>query len=277
MFDTDDLVFEPELAGYFAFMADWPADARQREIEGFEEYRQTLQACDRATVSTEPLAEYVRGCGAQARVVFNAVSEEMIRLADSAIARSPDVRSGGNDVTIGYLSGTRTHNRDFLEAAEAIRWALDRYSQVRLLIVGKLDLDERFALFGSRVTKIPLQPWRALPELLSHVDINLAPLEANNPVTECKSCVKYLEAGLLGVPTVASPTPDFVRATQGGRTGNLAADRTDWQEALVRLVESPALRHELGALAREDVLQNHTTRARAGNLRKTLEAFGVPM
>ena len=258
-------------------MADWPADARQREIEGFEEYRQTLQACDRATVSTEPLAEYVRGCGAQARVVFNAVSEEMIRLADSAIARSPDVRSGGNDVTIGYLSGTRTHNRDFLEAAEAILWALDIYSQVLDCSLWERPRFCTRGRLGSLRDQDPVAARRALPELLSHVDINLAPLEANNPVTECKSCVKYLEAGLLGVPTVASPTPDFVRATQGGRTGNLAADRTDWQEALVRLVESPALRHELGALAREDVLQNHTTRARAGNLRKTLEAFGVPM
>jgi glycosyltransferase involved in cell wall biosynthesis len=275
IFDTDDLIFEPELGHHFAFLEGWPEQGRRSEIEKLDRFRRTLEACGGATVSTEPLKHYAGKRTEPVEVVFNSVSEEMVRLADEALAGSADSPSG-SEVTIAYLSGTRTHNRDFLEAAAAVLWALETYPQARFVVIGKLDLDDRFARLGPRVTRVALQPWRALPALLSEIDINLAPLEPNNPVTECKSCVKYLEAGLLSVPTVASPNPDFVRATQGGRTGLLATGSAEWREALGGLIESSSLRREIGSLARADVLENHTTRARAPLLDRTLAALGVP-
>ncbi len=272
IFDTDDLVFEPSLERYWAFLEGWPEENRRVQLAEFDRYRQTLEACDGATVSTEPLRDYVRKRSARVGVVFNSVSDEMVRLADEALTRPRKTRS---DVCIAYFSGTRTHNRDFLEAADAVLWALDTYPRTRFLVVGKLDLDERFGAFGQRVRKIPLQHWRALPELLCETDINLAPLEPENPVTECKSCVKYLEGGLVAVPTVASPKPDFIRATQHGQTGVLTSGPAEWRDALRDLIESPELRREIGALAREDVRSNHTTRARARLLAETLAEFGV--
>jgi glycosyltransferase involved in cell wall biosynthesis len=266
VFDTDDLIFEPDLIGHLAAFDGWPEQERRREAEKLARYRETLRASDAAIVTTRPLAGFAARHVARVEVVFNAVSRKMVRLSDRARRRPPS----HDVVTIAYLSGTRSHNRDFLQAREAVLWALEMYPATRFLAVGKLDLDEGFVTWGERVERITLKPWQALPKLLRGVDINLAPLEPGNPFTECKSCVKYLEAALVGVPTIASPRPDFVRAIEDGRNGLLAEGPDEWREALRRLIESPQVRSDLGEAARAGVRVRQTTATRANELGQAL-------
>jgi glycosyltransferase involved in cell wall biosynthesis len=272
LFDTDDLIFEPDLHRYFAVFDGWPEAERAAEIEKLARYRRTLEECDGAIVTTEPLGEYARKRTDRVMVVHNAVSAEMVRAADDVARQRSRRHLTDHDVVIAYFSGTRTHNRDFLEAADAVLWALETYPRARFLAVGKLDVDPRFDRFRRRVKRVPLQDWRALPRLLSRVDINLSPLERENPFTECKSCVKYLEAGLPGVPTIASPRSDFVRAIDAGRNGLFADDAAEWRDALRRLIESPRRRVEIGEHAARDVRANHTTKARVTCLAEALSS-----
>jgi glycosyltransferase involved in cell wall biosynthesis len=275
IFGSDDLLFEPDFARHFAFLDEANEADRETWRERLEGFRRTLAACDRAIVSTDPLAEYARRHVDRVDVVYNAVSADMIRTGDEVLAgASPRVETAaaGREVTIGYLSGTPSHNRDFLEAADAVVWALENYPGVRFLTVGPLDLDARFEQFSSRVIRIPKQPFHELPKLTARIDINLAPLERDNPFTECKSCVKYLEAGLVRVPTIASVRPDFVRVIDNGRNGVLADEKHEWQAAVRDLIESPELRREIGARAGEDVREHHTTRSAAPLLAAALSA-----
>lgn len=57
--------------------------------------------------------------------------------------------------------------------------------------------------------------------------LNIAPLEINR-FCEAKSELKYFEAALVRVPTVASPTQPFKNAIQHGVNGFLAGDSADW-------------------------------------------------
>src|SRR5690606_11390901 len=159
-----------------------------------------------------------------------------------------------------------THRRDFAEAEKAIVWLMDRYPGVRLLTVGHIDVSGTFGRFGPRHSHVPLMPWQRLFALMAKVDINLAPLEKGNPFTECKSSIKYLEAALVGVPTVASAPPDFERVIEHGRNGLLVPDRDGWRDALARLVEDPAEREAMGARALEDALARHRTTTAAPGL-----------
>jgi len=264
VFDTDDLIF------------DTPGDAVLPESvhrdDALARHRTTLSLVDAVTVSTEPLAEVARHFHARVLVIPNVVSIEMLKLAEAAHQRTP-MREHQDGVTIAYFSGTASHDRDFLEAADAVIWALERYPFVRLLAVGPVTLDSRFDAFSDRIERLSVVPWEALPEVMAGVDLNLAPFERGNRFSECKSCIKYLEAALLRVPTVASPRSDFVRAIEHGRNGFLAETSQEWCDALRRLVESAELRRELGAAAYEDVRRNHTAAVCAKQARKDLQSI----
>lgn len=266
IFDTDDLVFDPQAEPFV------PESARRDDR--LRRHAEVLRLVDAVTVSTEPLRRAAAAFRDRVVVTRNVVSAEMVAQADAALGRHPPIRGGeGRPLVLAYLSGTPTHDRDFLEAADGVLWTLRTYPAVRLLVVGRLELDDRFLEFGDRIERMPVLPWQELPEVLTRVDINLAPLEAGNPFSECKSCVKYLEAGLLAVPTVASPRPDFARVIEDGRNGLLAETQGDWRGALQRLIESPGLRHDVGCNASQEVRARHTTGAGARAARKALRSL----
>jgi len=58
-------------------------------------------------------------------VTCNAVSREMVTLAETALRRRD--RSRATTIDIAYLSGTPTHSRDFAEVAQALAWTLEQY------------------------------------------------------------------------------------------------------------------------------------------------------
>ncbi|MGO8949658.1 MAG: class I SAM-dependent methyltransferase [Ktedonobacterales bacterium] len=274
LFDTDDLVFDPSTAQYDAVLTLMEKDKREDYIGGLFRLQQTMRACDAVVVSTESLRQFALSFHDTVFVVPNAVGLEMLRSADSALQAnvSASVRHQRDTVTVGYFSGTATHNRDFLEAEDALLWTLDRYPEVVVKVVGFLDLDERFERFGRRVARLPLQRWQDLPYLYTTVDISIAPLEPGNPFTEAKSCVKYLEAAICKVPTVASPRMDFRRVIVDGENGLLADTQDEWRNALARLVESREYRQEIGQRAFEDVRAHETTLARSALLHHTLRS-----
>jgi glycosyltransferase involved in cell wall biosynthesis len=258
--DTDDLVFEPSVSHDIEAIDGMSDDWRAAWHASF---RTTIEACQGAIVPTAPLGEFTQALADPVEVLSNVVDDEMVRLADRA--REIEGASRGRDreaeVAISYFSGSLTHGGDFEEAADSVLWALETYPHVRFVAVGRLELDARFDRFSARVSLIPWHPWQTLPELQAQTDVSLAPL-APGMFNECKSCVKYLEASLVGVPTVASARGDFVRVIEHGRNGLLAEGAAGWREALQRLIGDPSLRQELGLRAHADVLANHTTRSR---------------
>jgi 2,3-diketo-5-methylthio-1-phosphopentane phosphatase len=264
VFDTDDLLFDAVAEPFLPESAQH--DNRVSRL------RQTMTACHAVTVTTEPLGEKAARLHGRVLVEPNVVSREMVDHAEAALARAG--KRGDDRPTIAYLSGTPTHDADFLEAADAVLWALETYPAARFLGVGRLTIDSRFERFGDRVELIGLQPWQLLPEVLAGVDCNLAPLERGNPFSECKSCLKFLEAGLVGVPTIASPRPDFARVIEHERNGLLADSPSEWRTALGFLLESPKRRQELGRAAFEDVRGRHTTEVQAVHARETLRSAG---
>jgi glycosyltransferase involved in cell wall biosynthesis len=276
IFDTDDWVFDVGSIPHVAALEDMRAEDRELYRQGLERYRATMLRCDGAIVSTEPLARRAGALLGRVVVHANVASREMTRLAARA-RRLREVRAAtgrpNGDVVLAYLSGTPTHKRDFAEVESSLLWLMERYPAARLLTVGHIDVRDTFGRFGARHSHLPLMPWQRLFEVMSEVDVNLAPLERRNPFTECKSSIKYLEAALVGVPTIATPLPDFQRVIESERNGCLADSKEAWRDGLRQLVESQSLREAVGGRALEDALAKHTTASVASDLFAKLKAL----
>lgn len=257
LYDADDLIWEPAIADAMGEVADWPAEDKKRHIEEQVRYREALSACDLVVVPTDYLAAEVTNLGKRAMVLRNGVNRLQVE-ASAEAARLQPIR---DFVTIGYFSGTPTHRVDFEQAAPALLRLLADVPTLRLVIGGYLEAPAEFRAFKERIIRLPPVRWERLPRNLALADINIAPLEVGNPFCEGKSELKYFEAGLLGIPTVASPTSTFRGIIADGQNGYLAANEQGWYSTLRGLVEDPDLRKRIGESARQHVLQTYTEEA----------------
>lgn len=262
VFDTDDVVFAPEIENQIAALDDLSVSERALWLDGVERYRRSLQLCDRVMVSTPGLRRSIsERFDLEPALTRNCASDQMVFDAEAALANRPRERAAnGSPVRVAYLSGTATHERDFAECVDGLEAILRQDPSVELVLVGHIRVPEKLKAFQSRIEQVPLMPWQDLPKLYAEIDINLAPLEPDNEFTEGKSELKYFEAALLRVPTLASPVGGLRDAIEHGENGFLCDTPDAWRSALTRLVGDPALRERIGAAAYDHSQRRYTTR-----------------
>ena len=253
VFDVDDLVFEPESADLLHGLTRLGRGDKQKAVEGFERLRQTLLLCDYATCTTKALAKRIEPLGKRCFVISNTINKKQFELAQKLKSAKKSIDNG--KVRIGYFSGTRTHDKDFREVADALYKVMAENSQVEFHLVGILDLDSKFSKFGERLVRQPLMDYFKMLRYLAGMDINLAPLEMNNVFTACKSELKIFEAGLVEVPTVASAIESYAGCITDGANGFLAASKGEWVEKLESLIKDRKLRHRIGQRAEQDFVK----------------------
>jgi glycosyltransferase involved in cell wall biosynthesis len=260
VFDIDDLLFDPEVtaAGCIAFLDHKPEDERRLWLETSLAFQRAVSAADAAVLTTSPLATAARRLCPSALVLPNALGRDMEAGAEAVVGRPKPSTDDGRPRLL-FASGTPTHHRDFAVAAEAMARLFTRRPEPLLVVVGHLDVGLYPALepFRDRIEHRPKVPLAELFGELARADVNLCPLELGNPFCESKSAVRWLAAAAVAVPSVGSPTAPLRDAIRDGETGLVAADASDWEQALERLVADPVYRFRLGWAARGDALARY--------------------
>ena len=262
-FDVDDLMTRPELARIDIIDGIRTIGANEVDTRAwFAAMRQTMMAADFCIATTEELASQMRQQREVVHVLPNTFDEATHRAARYARRRREESGEDGH-VRVGYAGGTRTHQKDFALSAPALARVLRARPQTLLVLFreagnhrGLLEMEEfpELADLAERIEWRDMVPLAALPGELARFDVSICPLEAGNPFCEAKSELKFFEAALAGVCTVASPTGPYRRAIRDGITGFLADGDAGWEEALLRLVDDPPLRRRVGQDAYHDVL-----------------------
>lgn len=269
VFDVDDYVFEPQIIGEIAGVAPLSADEKKNYEWGVRAYRSMMFCCDSATASTQYLVDCMVALGRQAAVVPNSINAEQRAIAAS-LASSPRVDDG--TIRISYFSGSKTHARDFAQCAAALQAVMQADPRVHFVLVGMLELDDSWLPFAERIERHGFMSPGDMLRYLAGCDINLAPLEEGNAFCEGKSELKFFEAALVKVPTVASRTAPYVAAIEDGVTGYLVSSTKEWTQALQKLAKTAKERTAIGQAARGAALRNFTTDVAA---KAALVAYGL--
>ena len=158
-------------------------------------------------------------------VIENALDAETLEIAAGLRQRMP--RADGA-VVIAYGSGSKAHDADFATAAPALATVLRSRPHVRLRLIGDLQLPAVLAEFADRIERLPATSYAAYLGLLAEADISLAPLEAT-AFNDAKSNIKYIEAAILGLPSICSPRENFRAVIRDGEDGFLADADAEWR------------------------------------------------
>jgi glycosyltransferase involved in cell wall biosynthesis len=282
VFDVDDLVFDPRYAGIVGQSLDMKMST-EAEWDYWFAYMGRLGAalkmCDAGITTTPTLREQMQSCvpGLAVSVVPNFLNRLQMKVSDRLASRkrAGHYRRDGM-IDLGYFSGTPTHNRDLLVASPALSRIFDRFPEVRLRLVGFIELNEFLEPYRDRIELICLQDYVNLQPLIAEVEVNIVPLQ-NNLFTNCKSELKYFEAGIVGVVTVATPTEPFAQAIRDGENGFLAGAH-QWEEKLCQVIgmlrDDPGSYEAMAEATVADVAERYAWNTQASRIEAALFPSG---
>ncbi|KKQ46249.1 MAG: Methyltransferase type 11 [Candidatus Moranbacteria bacterium GW2011_GWC2_37_8] len=259
IFETDDLVFDPQYIPqmhYYTYMGEeersWYDNGIGREI--LED-----SYVSHCVVSTKYLADAIKLKYPEKAVFIskNKMNANQVKWAKNALKKEKEIKKNDGKVRIGYFSGSKSHDNDFDTVSDVLVRVLKENANAVLVIVGYLKLNGKFADVESQIEYQAFVPMKRLPELILNVDINIAPLEIDNPFCQAKSALKFFEAGIVGVPTLATATSSFKDTITHGKDGLLAADENQWHDCLNKLIKDDGFRIEMGKNAQKTAVEHY--------------------
>ena len=216
VFDFDDAIF----LGF----------GNERKVRGI------IDAVDHVITGNRYLAEFA-GVPDRTTVIPTVVDADRF-------TRQPTRDTKGKDVVIGW-TGLRGNYPQLMTAAPALLRVMKK-TGAQLLLISNGPPPRELTDAGARYV-----PWAAATEVedLAAVDIGLMPLP-DTPFTRGKCAFKVIQYMALGRPAVASPVGVNREVVTDGVDGFLPETEQGWEDALVSLVEDPALRDRIGTAAR---------------------------
>lgn len=238
--DDDMAALHPHHASFREVHPRWSPDAN------FQHLKTCCALADLVTVTTPALARIYAGHGRYA-VLPNYIESALL-------AYEPEHRRGW-----GWSGYVPTHPGDpqVMGTAPA---DLERQG-FQLHIIGKGEGSaEAFGVGEVQATEwIPLADYY---REVSKLKAGVVPLE-DSAFNRSKSWLKGIEYAALGVPFVASPTPEYVRLQNEAGAGLLASKPRQWRSFLRMLLEDDDKARELADHARAQIRDRLTIEANA--------------
>lgn len=247
VFDFDDAIYLPQ-----------PYSRRPlaRFLGSPAKFDAIVAAADRVFAGNDALAQRAVRSARDVRVIPSVVDTDRLR---------PSGREPGDRIVIGWIGSPSTAH--YLEPIVPALREMSRRPGVAVRIVGA-ELPEGLEGGGESV------PWMLEREVaeVQAFDIGLMPLP-DDEWARGKCGYKALQYMACAIPTVVSPVGVATQMVEHGRTGLLARTPEEWTRALELLISDRSRRAELGAAARESVVERYSLRAWAPRFIEALSSW----
>ena len=242
--EIDDLVF-PEFIPTIGSVAGGEWDLQQAQFVS-KSYEALIKKMDACIVSTPVLEKYLKATLEVPVAIFR-------NKVEAKYFATRGVRD--DELRIIYSSGTYSHKVDFQLISDVLIDFLKRHPKVRLSILGAAQVTEQL-LAMPNVHSYGVMEYATMLEFVSRHDLMLVPLE-ENIFNQAKSSVKFIEAGAVGVPVLASQIGEFDFAIKHGVNGFLATSPADWRRTLDEIAVDRDRVHKIGKQAFDDVRKSY--------------------
>jgi glycosyltransferase involved in cell wall biosynthesis len=259
-YDIDDPIYDRSIYSNNVNL-DYLSKAERAELlAGTSHYAAAMSAADFLVTSTTFMQEHMahRFRGKTVHRLQNFLDAESLACEKNIRRSTPSIEDQGR-VVVTYASGSRAHEADFRVVEHALHEVMKAHDSVVLHVLGHLNLPACFDELSDRVHVFPLTSHCGYLELLYVTDVVIVPLVANR-FNECKSAIRYLEAGLLGKAAVLSRVGEFREAVTPHVNGVLC-DAGEWRKELDRVITDPEYRRGLGKEAHRNVMMNYRKEA----------------
>lgn len=205
-----------------------------------------VKLADHLVVATEEIKEAVKHLNPYITVIPNAI--------DPKLWYKQNKKRTDGKIRIGWMS-SGSHFADLPIIRPVMDAICEKYPQVEFHFAGMTwdnHKEKQFFHHAGRSGYLDFPKWYAS----LGIDISVAPLK-DTQFNRCKSNIKWMEAAMLEIPTVASDVTPY-HDIQHGKTGFLATNKEQWIKYLSLLIENEEKRREIGKNAKKEVLDHWT-------------------
>ena len=210
------------------------------------------------------------------QVIRNTLNQEQLEISERCREHKRKLLENPSQedrYTIGYFSGSPSHNHDMVMIGEELAAFLDEHREVLLTVVGFMSFPAcmQQSLKRQQVEFLPLTDFLNLQLLTASVDLNIVPL-LDNMFTNCKSELKFFEAGAVNTLTLASPIWTYEHCIRHGKNGFLCKSG-DWYEMLNMIYGKRDQMEKMIDSAREDSLRLYAGEQVIREIEETYNSF----
>lgn len=203
-------------------------------LEKSRSYASALLFANVITVPGFEMAKHIKESGYAVEVIPFGWSKK-----NDQWQKNPSTRS---TINIG-LVGLPGNFEDVQKYRRIIVRIMREYSQTRLVVCGDPVTYKLFeSIAENRRVFLPKVPDEEMPYILGQIDILVVPINST-PYQMVSTDRLLMQAGVKGIPWIASPIPDFMKWQAGGVT---AENPEEWHSYIRQFIQDKDLRITLG-------------------------------